>query len=90
MNIVGAIIALGGLVTFITEVVKRVPIKLTSKNPRIWAAIVALVLIGASGYINGDTYEVVAQQVVIAVPVSYVVYDIVRWAYGRVRQITGK
>jgi len=85
VDIVGAIIALGGLVTFGTELVKRLPVSLTDKNPKIIAVVVAIILIGAYGYFNGDSYETVAQQVVISVPLSYVIYDIVKAVYAKIK-----
>ncbi len=90
MDIVGAIIALGSLVTFITEVAKRIPVKLTDGNPKYIAVAVAVLLIGGYGYINGDGYDVVAQQVIIATPLSYVIYDVARGVYGRVKAMIKK
>jgi len=90
MDITQAIIYLGGLITFVTEIVKRIPVSITDKNPKITAVVVAVLLIGTYGYVNGDSIETVAQQVVIGTPLSYVIYDIVKAVYSRVKTLVKK
>jgi len=85
MDITQAIIYLGGLITFVTEIVKRIPVSITDKNPKITAVVVAVLLIGTYGYINGDSLETVAQQVVIGTPLSYVVYDSIKYVYINIK-----
>lgn len=90
MDMIQALLYLSGLIAFVTEVAKRIPLNFTSDHKKWTAVIVSIVLIGGYGYINNDSAVVVAQQVMISAPLSYVVYDVVHWVYIAVRKAIKK
>lgn len=85
MNIAEALVVLGGLVAVLTELIKRIPLAITSDKPKYTAVLGAIILIGGYGFFNHDTVDVMAAQVVMATPMSYVVYDVVKYVIKKIR-----